>query len=83
MPGENDSTTSALGALVGSENMTVTTSPTLNPTVSGGGLDAFANSTPGQHSTDPATLFAGGLQRMHCPIRTAPSSLLKVPAGQG
>jgi hypothetical protein len=37
---------------------TVTTSPTLKPGTRGGGLDAFTNSTPGQHAAAPALLFS-------------------------
>jgi hypothetical protein len=42
--------------LVGLVNTMVTTSPRENPGTNGGGLDALADSTPGQHAAAPTTL---------------------------
>ena len=55
----------ALDTLDGSDtafvNVIVTTSPTLNPTTSGGGLDATTESTPGMHSAAPPIDDSGGI----------------------
>lgn len=71
------------GALVGEENAIVTTSPTLYPCTNGGGLDAFANRTPGQHSMAPGVLCSKGRHAVHVVAEDAPRTGLKVLAGQG
>ena len=60
MPGEpmlGRNTTCAavsLGTCTARVNVIVTTSPLEKPTMRGGGLDAIADSSPGQHSLDPS-----------------------------
>jgi hypothetical protein len=78
MGGEN--TTTAV-VLVGDENESTTTSPALKPGYRGGGLKATADTTPGQHATDPSSLPSEGAQGAHVDSLSAAEAALKVPAG--
>jgi hypothetical protein len=69
------------GVLVAEENMIVTTSPTLKPGTKGGGFEALAYTTPGQHSADPATLPSKGLHGVQLEALVIPGEGLKVPGG--
>ncbi len=68
------------GVSVGEENRTVTTSPALNPTTRGGGLEAVTDTTPGQHSAPPGKLPSSALQGAHVDALVAARTGLAVPA---
>ncbi len=71
------------GVLVGEEKVRVMTSPTLKPTTRGGGLDALAATSPGQHVTAPAPLSSGGVHGVQAEGEGAARAALKVPGGHG
>jgi hypothetical protein len=68
---------------VGEENTSVITSPTLNPTTSGGGLDAVADTRPGQHCAAPSLLLSNGAHAAQVDAFTAARLWLYLPAAQG
>ena len=59
-------------------NVIVTTSPLLKPTTMGGGLDATADTTPGQHSADPSTAPSSDAHGRHVAADIAPTAALYV-----
>ena len=63
-------------------NVIVTISPLLKPTMMGGGLDAMAVITPGQHSLDPSRAPSGDAHGRHVVADTAPTAALNVFASQ-
>jgi hypothetical protein len=74
---------------VGLVNRIVTVSPTLNPGTRGGGLDALADSTPGQHAAAPSRLPSGTRapgntsQGRQEALEGAPGWVLYLPLGHG
>ncbi len=58
LPREGANTIGTSGALVGFVKSKVTTSPMLNPSINGGGLDAVAFSSPGQQLDSPSPLLS-------------------------
>jgi hypothetical protein len=78
MGGENTTTPDVF---VGDEKLKTTTSPTLNPGVTGGGLKAATDTTPGQHAVAPAELLSTGLHASHVALEVAASAALYVPGG--
>ncbi len=67
--------------LVGDEKLTTTTSPALNPGITGGGLKAIADTTPGQHAADPVVLLPNRPHVSHDAILVAAAAGLNLPAG--
>jgi hypothetical protein len=53
------------GASVGRVNVTLMTSPFVTPGTLGGGFDAMADTTPGQHSMAPSSLPSSDAQPEH------------------
>jgi hypothetical protein len=72
-------TTAAAEPLVGDEKFSTTTSPALNPGVSGGGLKAAADTRPGQHALAPALLSSRGAHGVQVVTDVAAATSLNVP----
>ena len=70
------------GACTARVNVIVTMSPLLKPTTMGGGFDATADTTPGQHSLDPSTAPSSDAHGRHVAADTAPMAALYVFASQ-
>ena len=59
------------GAFVGLLNVIVSTSPADRDGMTGGGLDAMAETMPGQHASAPAVLFSCAAHGVHDEIAVA------------
>jgi hypothetical protein len=80
VPMDGVNTTTA-DALVGDEKLTIMTSPTLYPGVTGTGLKAVTETTPGQQAVAPAVLPSKGAHATHEASLEAATAALYVPAG--